>query len=100
MSWTQSFMHLASKTLIYCSAPIWLPFTPRLRQLKPSNSPHGWRATMDDCERYFPDRCIECPALLSEMTCGDRCAECLERARWKSESVNEAALALQRLAAG
>lgn len=55
---------------------------------------------MDDHERYFPDRCIECPALLSEMTCGDRCAECLERARWKSESVNEAALALQRLVAG
>lgn len=57
---------------------------------------------MDDHERYFPDRCIECPALLSEMTCGDRCAECLERARMREDntSVNEAALVLQRLVAG
>lgn len=55
---------------------------------------------MGDHDRYFPDRCIECPALLSEMECGDRCAACLERARKYPESVNEAALALQRLVAG
>ena len=70
---------------------------------------------MTDHERYFPDRCIQCPALLNEMTCGDRCSECLMRSREAAMNVKptkmilppfstvddlEAALALQRLVAG
>lgn len=65
---------------------------------------------MDDHDLYFPDRCVECPALLSEDTSG-RCVECMWGERllyggrigggfsdaapsWK------AALNLQRLIAG
>lgn len=48
---------------------------------------------------YFPDRCIECPALLSEATAGDRCAECLERARVAAKG-DERVLVLQRAVAG
>ena len=51
---------------------------------------------MDDHETYFPDRCVECPALLSEDgSC--RCAECLERAEVECE---DRSLYLQRLMAG
>ena len=37
----------------------------------------------DERERYYPDRCIECPALLDDTTAGDRCAECMWGCRWR-----------------
>lgn len=70
----------------------------RTANARPSVRSAGVRSRrMDDHERYFPDRCIECPALLSEMTAGDRCAECMERARIEDE---DRAMWLQWLVAG